>query len=75
MLSVLGTYRGDPNSKYILITQSGMQHTGFIIFGDRQPLEKAREGYLNRGTRAMVCKNTPKKLEEAKRWSNRVHFA
>lgn len=70
MLSVLGTYRGDPNSKYILITQAG-----FIFFGDRQPLEKAREEYLNRGTMAMVCKNTPKKLEEAKKWSKRVHFA
>lgn len=70
MLSVLGTYQGDPNSKYILMTQ-----TGFIIFGDRQPLEKAREGYLDRGTMTMVCKNTPQKLEAAKRWSNRVHFA
>lgn len=70
MLSMLDMYRGDPNSRYLLMTQ-----TGFIIFGDRVLLQKEQETYRNRNTMTMVCKNTPQKLEAAKRWSSRVHFA
>jgi hypothetical protein len=71
MLSILDTYQGDPNSRYLLMTQ-----TGFIIFAsDRLVLQKQQEMYRDRNTMTMVCKNTPEKLEAAKRWSSRVHFA